>query len=63
MLAFSFDLDLPVECDNEYWINEDPKLAFKQPHGKPSIVAYFNCLLRLNMIHAFALRTIVSAIL
>ncbi|THH00006.1 hypothetical protein EW026_g2466 [Hermanssonia centrifuga] len=56
-----FDLDLPVECDDEYWINEeDPKLAFKQPPGKPSIVAYFNCHLRLNMIHAFALRTIYS---
>lgn len=59
----SFDLELPVECDDEYWITEDPKLAFKQPPGKPSTVAYFNCLLRLNQILAFALRTIVSSCL
>ncbi|THG99013.1 hypothetical protein EW026_g3253 [Hermanssonia centrifuga] len=55
-----FDLDLPVECDDEYWIHEDPQLAFKQPPGKPSIVAYFNCSIRLNQILAFALRTIYS---
>ncbi|KAI0682880.1 fungal-specific transcription factor domain-containing protein [Cytidiella melzeri] len=55
-----FDLDLPVECDDEYWENEDPNLAFKQPLGKPSKVAYFNCLIRQNQILAFALRTIYS---
>ena len=55
-----FDLDLPVECDDEYWTSEDPKLAWKQPSGKPSYVAYFIAVLRLNQILAFALRTIVS---
>ena len=54
-----FDLDLPIECDDEYWTNEDPTQAWKQPPGKPSVVAYFNCILRLNQILAFALRTIV----
>ena len=54
-----FDLDLPIECDDEYWALEDPKQAWKQPPGKPSAVAYFNCILRLNQILAFALRTIV----
>ncbi|KAI0337248.1 hypothetical protein BDW22DRAFT_1364333 [Trametopsis cervina] len=55
-----FDVDLPAECDDEYWENEDPNLAFKQPPGKPSKVAYFNCLIRQNQILAFALRTIYS---
>ena len=54
-------MDLPVGCDDEYWENDDPNLAFKQPPGKPSRVSYFNCLIRQNQILAFALRTIVSA--
>ena len=58
----SFDLDLPIECDDEYWENDNPELAFKQPPGKPSLVTFFNCFLRLNQILAFALRTIVSTI-
>ena len=53
---------MPIECDDEYWENDDPELAFKQPPGKPSLVTFFNCFLRLNQILAFALRTIVSAI-
>jgi len=55
-----FDLDLPTECDDEYWLHPDPNLAFKQPPGKPSVVTFFNCFLRLNQILAFALRTIYS---
>ncbi|GBE88069.1 predicted protein [Sparassis crispa] len=55
-----FDLDLPLECDDEYWMNSDPKQAFKQPADKPSRITFFNCLLRLNQILAFALRTIYS---
>ncbi|PCH39377.1 hypothetical protein WOLCODRAFT_29517 [Wolfiporia cocos MD-104 SS10] len=55
-----FDLDLPTECDDDYWLHPDESLAFKQPPGKPSTVTYFNCFLRLNQILAFALRTIYS---
>ncbi|KZT07891.1 uncharacterized protein LAESUDRAFT_724358 [Laetiporus sulphureus 93-53] len=55
-----FDLDLPIECDDEYWTNPDPDLAFKQPAGKPSVMAFFNCLIRLQRILFFALRTIYS---
>ena len=58
-LLNSFDVDLPVECDDEYWENDDPSLAFKQPPNTPSKISYFNCLIRLNQILAFALRTIV----
>lgn len=59
---YSFDLEMPIECDDEYWVTSDPDMAFKQPAGKPSTVTFFNCLLRLNQILAFALRTIVSGI-
>ncbi|KZT07879.1 uncharacterized protein LAESUDRAFT_724338 [Laetiporus sulphureus 93-53] len=55
-----FDLDLPIECDDEYWTNPDPDLAFKQPPGKPSVMAYFNSLIKLHRILFFALRTIYS---
>ena len=59
VLRRSIDVDLPIACDDEYWLNPDPNLAFKQPEGKPSTVTYFNCALRLAQINAFALRTIV----
>lgn len=60
--TYSFDIDLPTECDDEYWINDNPDLAFKQPPGKPSTVAMFNCILRLGRILAQAYRTIVRSI-
>ncbi|KAI0819293.1 fungal-specific transcription factor domain-containing protein [Trametes gibbosa] len=55
-----FDLDLPTECDDEYWSHPDPEQAFKQPPGKPSTITFFNCYIRLHQILAFALRTIYS---
>ena len=58
----SFDLDLPVECDDEYWSPADPKDAFKQPAGKPSKMSFFIAYLKLSQILAFALRTIVSSV-
>jgi hypothetical protein len=56
----SFDVDYPVEVDDEYWHNPDPSRAFKQPEGKVSLISFFNCHLRLLQILSFALRTIVS---
>lgn len=58
----SFDLDLPVECDDQYWTHPDPDKAFKQPVGKPSYMSYFISFLKLNQILAFALRTIVRPV-
>jgi hypothetical protein len=56
-----FDVDLPTEIDDEYWENEqDPEQAFKQPPGKPSLLSYFVCFIKLNQILAVALRTIYS---
>lgn len=56
----SFDLDLPLECDDEHWPKTDTSPAFTQPSNKPSVVTFFNCFLRLNQIQAFAMRTIVG---
>ncbi|KIJ14786.1 hypothetical protein PAXINDRAFT_78504 [Paxillus involutus ATCC 200175] len=53
-----FDLDLPVECDDEYWEDPNPEQAFKQPPDKPSTMSFFISFLKLNHILAFALRTI-----
>ena len=58
-MRFSFDVDLPIECDDEYWVTDDPALAFKQPIEQPSTCAFFNCCIRLGRLHAYALRTIV----
>jgi hypothetical protein len=49
-----------MECDDEYWENADSALAFKQPRGKPSQVSYFINMIKINLIHSHALRTIVS---
>ena len=55
----SFDVEYPIECDDEYWISADPQLAFKQPEGKPSKIAFANCIIRLQRILAYASRTLV----
>ncbi|KAI0666613.1 fungal-specific transcription factor domain-containing protein [Trametes maxima] len=55
-----FDVDPVEECDDEYWVTDDPDAAFKQPPGKPSKMSFINCLNRLTQILAFASRTIYS---
>ncbi|KAJ7673839.1 fungal-specific transcription factor domain-containing protein [Mycena polygramma] len=49
-----FDIDLPIECDDEYW--EHPTHPFQQPLGIPSRVTFFNMLIRLYHILAFSLK-------
>ncbi|KAM5544367.1 hypothetical protein V8D89_002027, partial [Ganoderma adspersum] len=53
-----FDLALPTECDDEYWLTLGGEPLFKQPPGKPSKVTAFVCMIRLGQIVAFATRTI-----
>ncbi|KAL0956386.1 hypothetical protein HGRIS_002533 [Hohenbuehelia grisea] len=55
-----FDLDLPIEVDDEYWEHSDPKQAFTQPPGKPCRVTAFILALKLCEVLASALRTIYS---
>lgn len=58
-VLYSFDLDLPIECDDEYWMTEDPEKAFQQPPGLPSRVSYFVWMLKFGNIRAAAIRRIV----
>jgi hypothetical protein len=62
-LFHSFDIDLPIECDDEYWYPEDTTLAFKQPLGKASRTSYFIQAIRLRLIHLRVMRRLVSACL
>ncbi|KAF7294504.1 Fungal-trans domain-containing protein [Mycena kentingensis (nom. inval.)] len=55
-----FDLDFPVDCDDEYWEAADPDGRFQQPRDKPSKLSAFIALLRLCQVLSFALRTIYS---
>ncbi|KIY44292.1 hypothetical protein FISHEDRAFT_52319, partial [Fistulina hepatica ATCC 64428] len=57
-----FDLDFPIEVDDEYWdtSEEGAKRLWRQPEGKPSLITCFNCSLQLNQILAICLRTIYS---
>ncbi|KAF7377505.1 Zn(2)-C6 fungal-type domain-containing protein [Mycena sanguinolenta] len=51
-----YDLDLPLEVDDEYWEHPDPDQMFKQPPGKPSLITYFNCHIRLSELLGSTLR-------
>ncbi|KAJ7629448.1 fungal-specific transcription factor domain-containing protein [Mycena polygramma] len=53
-----YDLDYPLEVDDEYWEASDPGLAFKQPPERPSIVSYFTAYLKLMEIIGMAQKTI-----
>ncbi|KAI0260439.1 fungal-specific transcription factor domain-containing protein [Gloeopeniophorella convolvens] len=55
-----YDVAMPIECDDEYWENPDPELAFKQPPGKPAKASFFVHCLKLNLLHSHTLRTIYS---
>ncbi|SJL11421.1 uncharacterized protein ARMOST_14824 [Armillaria ostoyae] len=52
-----FDLDLPLEVDDEYMESAEP---FKQPPGTPSKMVYFTSHLKLCQIMSYALRTLYS---
>lgn len=57
----SFDLDLPLEVDDDYWeARPGTHRPFTQPAGIPSTVTAFNQLIKLTQIMAFALRTLVG---
>ncbi|KAJ7056003.1 fungal-specific transcription factor domain-containing protein [Mycena amicta] len=53
-----YDIDLPIECDDEYW--EHPTHPFQQPPGVPSRITFFNTLMGLNHILAFSLKILYS---
>ncbi|KAJ7734069.1 fungal-specific transcription factor domain-containing protein [Mycena metata] len=53
-----FDLELPIDCNDEYW--EHPERPFQQPPGVPSPVLYFNAILGLNNLLAACLKLLYS---
>ncbi|KAH6913516.1 fungal-specific transcription factor domain-containing protein [Coprinopsis sp. MPI-PUGE-AT-0042] len=53
-----FDVDLPIECDDEYWEHPDPRQRWKQPSEKPSLIAAFVQNIHLLEILTFVLQTI-----
>ncbi|KAJ2915987.1 hypothetical protein MD484_g4430, partial [Candolleomyces efflorescens] len=55
------DLELPIDCDDEYWINSDPDLAFKQPAGIPSRVSFLRSMIQLMKIHQVVQRAFKAA--
>ncbi|TFK47812.1 hypothetical protein OE88DRAFT_1770005 [Heliocybe sulcata] len=55
-----FDLDMPVECDDEYWPSSHSGLGFVQPVHKPSGLTYFSRYIKLDQILSFAQRTVYS---
>jgi hypothetical protein len=60
LIYTSFDLDMPIDCDDEYWEPSIIGKAFEQPKYRPSHISFFIWDLKLQHIVAFALRTIVS---
>ncbi|KAK0219153.1 fungal-specific transcription factor domain-containing protein [Armillaria fumosa] len=56
-----FDVELPVECDDEYWdIRSDGEVRFCQPGNKPSKISYFNAQIRLSGIMSVVMRNLYS---
>ncbi|KIY53936.1 hypothetical protein FISHEDRAFT_68311 [Fistulina hepatica ATCC 64428] len=45
-----FDVEMPLEVDDEYWEAEDPTMAFKQPEGVPSRIRAFTLYIKLACI-------------
>ncbi|GLB37611.1 putative fungal specific transcription factor [Lyophyllum shimeji] len=57
-ISEDFDLDLPIDCDDEYWETPDPASRFMQPAGKPSKVSCFIAFVKLIEILEYAQRTL-----
>ncbi|KAJ7661660.1 hypothetical protein B0H17DRAFT_953534, partial [Mycena rosella] len=55
-----YDIDYPIECDDEYWETLNPDMAFKQPPGRPSALSFTVAYVKLIEIMGTAQKTIVS---
>ncbi|KAF5354715.1 hypothetical protein D9756_005344 [Leucocoprinus leucothites] len=53
-----YDLDFPLEVDDEYWDTSNARTNFKQPNNIPSKVSAFNHFIKLTEIIAFAAKTL-----
>lgn len=59
---FSYDLELPIDCDDEYWPADDNSGGFRQPLGKPSKLTVFILMIKLYHIQVDMIRAIVSTL-
>ncbi|KAJ6594430.1 fungal-specific transcription factor domain-containing protein [Mycena capillaripes] len=59
-LFSSYDIDYPLEVDDEFWEHPDPNKRFQQPEGKPSIYAFIVSYLKLTEILGTTQKTIYS---
>ncbi|KAJ3502842.1 hypothetical protein NLJ89_g8706 [Agrocybe chaxingu] len=57
-----YDIDLPIDCDDEHWEHLDPESRFKQPRGEPSLVSAFIQQIKLMQILVFCIRGVASVI-
>ncbi|KAJ7255322.1 fungal-specific transcription factor domain-containing protein [Mycena rebaudengoi] len=55
-----YDIDYPIEVDDEYWENVDPEKRFQQPAGKPSMYMFTVQYFKLIEILGLAQKTIYS---
>jgi len=58
----SYDLDFPLEVDDEYWDTGDSETNFKQPNHLPSKITAFNQFIKLSEIIAFTTKTLVCQV-
>ena len=59
--SHSFDIELPAECDDDYWeIDDDGHVSFNQPPGKTSRITGFIAYVKLTEMLAYATRTLYS---
>ena len=52
------DVDYPIDVDDEFWVCEDASQNLKQPENRPSRLAAFIAMLKLQQIVGYCLRTI-----
>lgn len=52
----SFDLNFPIECDDEFWAVDDPEVPFRQPPGLPTQISFFVWMIKLENIKERAIR-------
>ncbi|KAJ6507176.1 fungal-specific transcription factor domain-containing protein [Mycena vitilis] len=55
-----YDVDYPVEVDDEYWEHPDPAKRFRQPEGKPSVYSFIVVYIKLTEILGTAQKIIYS---
>ncbi|KAJ7131189.1 fungal-specific transcription factor domain-containing protein [Mycena epipterygia] len=58
--SHDFDIEMPIICDDEYWGGDLHTPMFTQPAGKPSVMAFFNCMLHLARILSFSCKILYS---